>query len=467
MKISVSGGRPELICKESGYGVGASWSKSGTILFATRFNEGLFRVAASGGEPQKVTSLDVPRRETLHGWPQFLDDGDHFLFLRRTISEQKNEIYAGALSKPMKKFIIKADALVGVSSGHLLFVRDGGIYAQPFDQKKLELAGEARKVVDDVVYSEAWAHSWSQVSPTGALIFLPASNETRTIEIAWYDRTGRMVEKLFTTINFGGVLPSADETKLLLRKFDPRKGAYDFYSRDLARGVETRLTGGLSNHQNALWSPAGDRVFFSSDRDGMYDLYSVADDAASIPSVISKSDDDKTLTHVSPDGKFLVVDRDLGKKTGNDIWLLPLVPGESARPLIATDGNDRGGRFSPDGKSILYTSDVSGRVETYVRPFPEGRSVQVSTEGGSGAEWTADGSAVVFQSPERLLMSVPIVRASSGLQPGKPTPLFRLSETMTFWTLGTKSDRILGCSLANPSEAISVINYLSRWNDRK
>ncbi len=463
MKISANGGRPEIISSDAGYGVGASWSRSGTILIARRFNEGLFRVPASGGEPVKVTDLDTAHRETLHGWPQFLDDGDHFLFLRRTISEQKNEIHAGSVSQSLNKLLLKADALVGVSLGHLLFVRDGAIYAQPFDQKKLELSGEPRKVVDDVVYSEEWSHSWSTVSANGAMAHLPASNETATVEVGWYDRNGRLIEKLFNATSLRSATPSPDERKLALLKFDPRKGAYDVYARDLARGVETRLTGGLSNNQWANWSPSGDRVFFSSDRDGMYDIYSVPDDGASAPSTISKTSDDKNVSGLSPDGRFLLMDRD-GGKPWNDVWVLPMTGGGPPRLLVATDGTDGGARFSPDGKAIVYSSDVSGRLEVYVRPFPDGRSTQVSTEGGAGPEWSADGKSVVFESPSRQLVSVPI---GAGLQPGMPLVLFRRPETMFSWSLGTRSDRILGCSLANPSEAISVVHYRSRWNERK
>ncbi|HVT04413.1 MAG TPA: protein kinase [Thermoanaerobaculia bacterium] len=478
MKVSAGGGRPEVICRGVSDAAGASWSKSGTILFGTTKEDGLFRVAASGGEPVRVTSLDRSRRETLHYWPKFLDDGDHFLFLRHTVSEQKNEIYAGALSKPVKKFLVKADSLLGEANGHLLFVRDGAIYAQPFDQKKLELTGELRKVVDDVFYSEDAVGSYAGVSSRGAMVYLPASNETSTVEIGWYDRNGRLTEKLFEAVNVAALRLSADETKLVMLKLNPRKGAYDVYSRDLARGVETRLTAGLSNHRQPLWSRSGDRVFFSSDRDGMYDLYSVPDEGASTPSLILKSGEYKIPSDLSPDGRFLLVNNGSTNAT-IDLWLVPLVPGQSPRPLIATEGIDGGGRFSPDGKSILYTSDVSGRFETYVRPFPEGRAVQVSTEGGGrlfsqlsggeryAAEWTADGSAIVFISPDRSLMSVPIARTPSGLQPGKPTLLFRLPKTMTYWTLSVRSDRILGCSTINPSESIKVINYLSDWSDRQ
>ena len=67
-------------------------------------------------------------------------------------------------------------------------------------------------------------------------------------------------------------------------------------------------------------------------------------------------------------------------------------------------------RFAPDGRSIAYTSDESGRSEIYVRPFPEpGSRVQISVGGGRRAIWSADGKQIFFWEGTRLLAAT-IVR---------------------------------------------------------
>jgi serine/threonine protein kinase/Tol biopolymer transport system component len=468
MKISAEGGRPELISGGASYGAGAAWSRSGTILFCPRFNEGLFRVPASGGgDPVRVTTLDARRRDTLQGWPQFLDDGDHYLFLLHTVAEAKNEIHAGALSggpsKMPSKLVVKADSLVGVWKGRLVFVRDGAIYAQEFDEKKLAVTGEPRKIIDDVLYSESNAHAFASISSNGAIVYLPSSIALIHMEVGWYDRSGRLVEKLFDGVTVGSLRLSADESRVVMTKFDPRKGANDLYTRDLARGVETRLTGGLSNHQNAIWSPAGDRLFFSSDRDGMYDVYAQADDGVTPPQVVMKGGDDKFPSGISPDGTRLIVAEDFAK-TKNDLWLVPLTPGGTSRPLIATNGGDAGGTFSRDGKWILYVSDVSGRDEVYVRPFPDGRSVQVSTNGGSGGEWSWDNSQVFFTSRDRWVTSAPIALSGTTAAPGKPVPLFPIPRTMSWWSAGVRADHFLCAVAIDPTESVGVIHYAAGWD---
>jgi len=61
--------------------LGGTWNEDGVIVFG-RSIDGLSRVPAVGGEPTPVTTLGA---STLaHRWPQFLPDGDHFLFLAVT-----------------------------------------------------------------------------------------------------------------------------------------------------------------------------------------------------------------------------------------------------------------------------------------------------------------------------------------------------------------------------------------------
>ena len=82
-RIEVAGGAPLTLCDAS-IGVapgGATWNRDGIILFGGA--TGLHRVSASGGTPTLVTTVDGSRRETGHGFPQFMPDGNRFLYLRR------------------------------------------------------------------------------------------------------------------------------------------------------------------------------------------------------------------------------------------------------------------------------------------------------------------------------------------------------------------------------------------------
>jgi len=92
------------------------------------------------------------------------------------------------------------------------------------------------------------------------------------------------------------------------------------------------------------------------------------------------------------------------------------------RPLIRTNFQERTAEISLDGRWLAYESDESGRLEVYVRPFPEvndGRW-QVSTTGGRMPLWARNGRELFYLAPDGPIMAVPVERASSW-RSGTPT----------------------------------------------
>ncbi len=123
-KVPLRGGAPTILC-DAPIVRGASWGPDGTILFGL-FTGGLSRVAAAGGIPQVVTTLDARRGEARHAWPQFLPDGRAALFSIRTgRHEHIDEARIAVLSLETGRW---TDVLTGgtypryVSSGHLLIL---------------------------------------------------------------------------------------------------------------------------------------------------------------------------------------------------------------------------------------------------------------------------------------------------------------------------------------------------------
>lgn len=98
---------------------------------------------------------------------------------------------------------------------------------------------------------------------------------------------------------------------------------------------------------------------------------------------------------MSPDGRNLLY-FEYRTATNADLFILPLDGGKPF-PFAATPGVDRCGRFSQDGQSIAYFSDVSGLNEVYVKPLlPDRRAVQVSMAGGTAPQWSTDGRTLYF-----------------------------------------------------------------------
>src|SRR5205823_11252697 len=127
-KVEAQGGPPQNIC-ETPDSMGGTWNADGVILFAS--SKGLQRVLAAGGEPSPVATAGDSQRE-----PYFLPDGRHYLYLSG--KESAAAIYAGALdSKDATRLVTAQSRAVYTEPGYLLYHREGTLYAQPFNAKKL------------------------------------------------------------------------------------------------------------------------------------------------------------------------------------------------------------------------------------------------------------------------------------------------------------------------------------------
>jgi WD40-like Beta Propeller Repeat len=125
-------------------------------------------------------------------------------------------------------------------------------------------------------------------------------------------------------------------------------------------------------------------------------------------------------TDWSPDGRFISFIQ------GGDLWALPLAGARTPVRLAEGRFNDRRGRFSPDGTWIAHESNLSGRFEIYLQPFPStGDRMQISVNGGDSAYWRGDGRELFFRAPDGTIMAVNITPGSVP-QPTAPRAVFRL-----------------------------------------
>jgi Tol biopolymer transport system component len=187
-----------------------------------------------------------------------------------------------------------------------------------------------------------------------------------------------------------------------------------------------------------VWSPDGTRIAFDSNRKGHRDLYVKAASGAGSEELLFDSQEDKTAQNWSPDGRFLMY-QNLDQKTGYDLWVLPMSGEHKPRPFVLTNFNARFAQFSPDGRWVAYSSDETGRYETYVRPFvpatdPTAGSSsepsrvsgqwQVSTAGGIFPRWRSDGKELYYVAPDGRIMAVAVIATASAFDAAAPVPLF-------------------------------------------
>jgi len=144
--IDVSGGPSVTLSDGLATSVGATWSTTGTILFAT--DRGIYQVPASGGPAVLVIQRDTSKYAFLFS-PVFLPDGKHFLYQAANPGSQ-GDVYFASLDGRENRLLLQGSGHTTYASGFLLYVSAANLVAQPFEPGSGKLTGTARTVVEQV-----------------------------------------------------------------------------------------------------------------------------------------------------------------------------------------------------------------------------------------------------------------------------------------------------------------------------
>ena len=384
-------------------------------------------------------------------------------------SPEVRGIYLGDLGGAHTRRLLDSDGPgVYASSGHLLFVNQGTLFAQNFDPNRLELIGNPQPVAERLIYGARASIAALSASPDGPIAYRTGlSGEKR--QFIWFDRSGKEITKIGNPESFGPsyLSLSADNRRLAVQR--TMSGNTDIWLVDLARGDALRFTSEPEAEIAPIWSPGGDRVAFSSLRKGVFDLYQkrVAGGASEEMLATAQA---KQVTDWSSDGRFLLF-RSLDPESDWDIWALPSDKDRKPFPVVRTNFDERDGQFSPDGKWMAYQSNDSGRFEIYVQPFPgPGERQPISSNGGTHALWRRDGKELFYISLDGRLVSVPL-RFPSGsktVESGAPIPLFfarvgAVQDLSKPYAVSPDGQRFLIDTITeeNPSPITVILNWKS------
>jgi serine/threonine protein kinase len=440
-KIAASGGPAQSICDVPD-GRGGSWNREGVIVFSPSGGSrvAIQQVPSAGGVPRDVTKT---RGNFLS--PVFLPDGHHLLYLVAAASEN-NGIYLGSLDGSENRrvlgdvsSVVFAQVASGNRAGHLLFIRDNTLMAQPFDAVSAQLSGEASPIAEGVSFtSNGNTYAPVTASENGVLAYVTGATLLSN-QIAWFDRAGTLLGQANAVGNVYAPSISPDEKTIAFTR-NGASGTNDIWLQVLAHGTDRRFTSDGSQNFDPVWSPDGDRIAFRSNRRGSPgDLYQKAVSGSGQDELLLATTNPKIVNQWSRDGQFIVYS-ELGPKSKEHLWVLPIGPGppgdRKGVQFLKTEFNEFQGQISPDDHWMAYTSDESGRREVYVRPFPLSEGIwPISTAGGEQPRWRGDGKELFFVGADGKLMAVAVGTAVAGPQPsfdyGPPVPLFEAGVVAT------------------------------------
>jgi len=471
--VPASGGPSQVLCDGTGSSSGGTWNSEGVILFSSDgIGAPLKRVNAIGGA---CTAVTKPEGESNHGYPEFLPDGEHFVYTVHGGDEAKRGLYVATLDNPSPRRLLAdessaifAPSTAGKKYGYLLFRRGKGLMAQPFNAETLQLAGDVFPVVPEVSLSINLQIAAS-ASASGILVYETGFNIASS-QLTWMDRSGKDVAKVGSVQDERLVSLSPDERAVATMR--PLNQGIWLY--DLQRGGETRFTSPAVPGIAPVWSPDGSQIVFGDGKG----LYLKDAGGGSSEQLLFQNGNEKTPSDWSRDGRYLIY-TETNPKTQADIWYLPdpLNKSGDRKPVLFQETNavESQGQLSPDGRWLAYVSDESGSFEVYVRPFPAGPGrwkVSSSARTNREPRWSRDGKELFFleaRIPIIRLMAVPVQFGSHGdFQAGAPQPLFEfraltvVPQTNSFlYSPSADGKRFL--VYVQPGNDVPTVNVNTNW----
>ena len=429
-------GGPPIHVSDSLTGVaGASWGSDGFIYTNGSVMAPLARVEArQGAVPKWFTALDTAKGEFGHAWPDVLPNGHGVVFTvlfsgKNTLNGKASSAIAVADVPSGKHRVIIDDAThpVYLSSGILLYVTSNQtLMMVPFDQNSMTVTGEPTALIEGLQLGSFGATDLA-VSSTGTLVYSigPVRAEQDKGQVVWMTRDGKPSP---LDPDWQGMLQhpalSPDGKQLAITQIPDGRNS-DIWIRQLIGGATVQLTHDRFFNAGAEWTPDGRSVTFHANaRNGASDLLTQPSDG-STKAVPVFHGGRAFRPRWSPDGKWLTFEREKEDPDRNDI--VGIRPGIDTAlvPLVATGMHAGMQAFSPDSHWMAYGSDVTGRFEIYVVPFPNTKAGkwQISTLGGVLPKWPAHGNEIIYRDTSGDVMSVAVMTAPT-FSFSKPRRLF-------------------------------------------
>ena len=411
--VPVSGGAAYTICKipASGRILGGLWRRDGTIVFSV-WRDSLYTVPVTGGTPQIHLKIDPATEIDFHRISALPDDRLIVMTHLRGDPPFRTEVFDG-----QHRRVLTADASVQqlsyVLPGYIVFARRGpnsGIWAMPFSEGSLDLNRAVR-----VQTGAAPMPAFFDSARNGTMLaFMPPG--VPKMDLVSVDRGGAVNriagDPIALRADPRSLTLSPDGRRLLFVAGESR-GSLDLFVRELATGLDTRLTFDQTDKLAPSWFHSGEQV-----------IYSVAGNIEAgkiITRLVNGSTNSREIAagvmgRVFPDGRHIVYLRD-ERGRGHLLYSVLAADGSVGPPQEVfhekEDVDVMTFDLSPDGDYIAYSAHTPGvDLTVFMTQFPDANARwQVSSQPeASFPHFSRDGRELFYAtpSPSRKLWSVTI-----------------------------------------------------------
>jgi serine/threonine-protein kinase len=420
--ISIEGGAPTTLVRESVGRHGGHWGVDGFLYF--HFDDGrIARVRATGGDVEIITRKDSTTAERLR-FPQLLPGGQSLLVHVTTNEAEQDHLAVLGLRTGDRRELFRAFNGRFIESGHIVYADvDGGLFAVPFDAGKGTVTGPPA-ALGGAARLRGGTYALFTAAPSGALLYQRAS--MMNDQLVWVDRSGNAtpIDSSWRA-SFRSPALAPDGSRLAVSVRDGSRT--QIWVKQLPDGPHHILSSTSRENWRPRWTPDSKRVTYLSGN--------TLDAQRVVARRFDGSDSGETLLPAAgslnefdwhPSGKALMLRR--GNLVGSRD-LTGFSPGVDSTPrvVLATAADEYGPAFSPNGMWFAHLSNESGRPQVYVRRVddPSGGRTQVSVDGANNPVWARNGKELFWRGPDGAKMFVTDVETSgANVIAGKPRLLF-------------------------------------------
>jgi len=466
-RVTLIGGVPQHVCEISGLAVGGDWNRDDVILVGNPIGP-LLRCPASGGSAAPVTRTTDPSE--IHLMPSFFSDGRHFIYLRiHRAAPERSGVYVGDLggSSPADEKRLLATGFNAVrvpasdsGAGAVVFLRDGALFAQRFDEQRLELRGAPVQLADRV--GSFLDYAFFSASPRILVYRAPDP----LYQLTWFDRGGREVRRVADPEPVAGLALSPSGDRALVARHVPRNVVdQDLWLFDLARNANPRrLTFApsleswptwLTNERFVYGASGGESGTYEQTIGGQRRLWLQAGGVGGVTTAI--------------DSRVAVFGGLGNADTRGDLWAWTEKGPPQGVPFVVREGDQAQAQLSSDGRWLAYVSNETGRNEVFVAPFrydastgkaSAGESVPVSDGGGFAPRWRGDGRELFYLKIDGSVMAVEVNTSTGAVVPGSTKRLFTALGVFPEWGVTRDGSRLL---FAVPTAPTPPLNIIQNW----
>jgi RHS repeat-associated protein len=237
---------------------------------------------------------------------------------------------------------------------------------------------------------------------------LIGTDETAPFSITWNNApSGSHVLTAKATDNQGAVTTSNPVTVIVnvalkavtgekIAFSSSRDGNYEIYVMDTDGSNQVNLTNSPADDELPIWSRDGSKMAFRSTRDGNYEIYVMNADGTNLTRLTNHPGTD-TPRGWSPDGTKILFSSD---RDGNPEVYVMNADGTNQTNLTNNPTPDGGAVWSPDGTKIAFNSERDGNREIYLMNVDGSNQTNISNNAAHDywPSWSPDGSKIAFTS---------------------------------------------------------------------